>query len=147
MIKNPIHENEHCWILTGTRQGQFWLCRREQMNVGQPASVEFDPDWVIRRDEKVGDVIGFIHTHPSGSLAPSQRDINTMRAWCSCLGRQLLCLISHGNEVQSFLFQNDQCNGLRMMAAQQFDENTVVVFDANIETANINPGIEVTNFE
>ena len=49
---------------------------------------------VLAREEAHGDVHGFLHTHPVGSPAPSQRDLRTMRAWTAAFGKPLLCLIT-----------------------------------------------------
>jgi proteasome lid subunit RPN8/RPN11 len=48
----------------------------------------------MNREEKHGDVVGFLHTHPDGPAAPSKRDLRTMRAWWSAFGKPLLYLIA-----------------------------------------------------
>jgi proteasome lid subunit RPN8/RPN11 len=69
----------------------------------------------LTREEEQGDVVGFWHTHPAGSgTTPSRRDIRTMQAWCSALGKPLLCLISEEgreNEAAVYLFDNDESEG------------------------------------
>jgi len=42
----------------------------------------------------LGDVVGFLHTHPAGPASPSGPDVRTMRAWRRALGKPLLCLIA-----------------------------------------------------
>ena len=70
---------------------------------GKPASVKFDGDWVLEREEKKHDVIGFWHTHPDGTLKPSKRDRKTMTAWVSCFGRPLLCVIQNPSHETAYL--------------------------------------------
>ncbi len=84
---------EHCWTLLGQRRGRIWYARRSRPRSGARLSVEFDGPWVLEREERRHDVVGFYHTHPDGPAVPSRRDIRTMRAWCSSFGKPLLCLI------------------------------------------------------
>ena len=97
---------EQCWILTGKQDETFtWRFRRRQRSAGEAASVEAAWEWALRREERFGDVIGFFHTHPRGAGAqPSSRDIRTMRAWCSAVGKPLLCVIAEGKMLNGYLF-------------------------------------------
>lgn len=97
---------EQCWVLTGVQNGvTSWRFRRRQRSTGQIASVEAAWDWALRREERFGDVIGFFHTHPRGFGAkPSATDIRTMNAWCSALGKPLLCVITAGKTLNGFVF-------------------------------------------
>ncbi len=97
---------ELCWILTGSQDGPFtWHFRRRRRSAGEAASVEAAWEWALEREERVGDVIGFFHTHPRGAGAlPSSRDIRTMRAWCSAFGKPLLCVIADGVSLNGYLF-------------------------------------------
>lgn len=71
---------------------------------GNSASVRFDGQWALKREEKKGDVVGFWHTHPDGTLEPSKRDIKTMQAWIGCFGKPLLCVIQNSfHEVAAYL--------------------------------------------
>jgi hypothetical protein len=74
-----------------------------------------DGVWALSREESDGDVMGFFHTHPAGArCGPSHRDIRTMRAWCSALGRPLLCLIAEEPEIRTpaaYVFCSDEDNG------------------------------------
>lgn len=79
--------SEEIAVLIGQRRGHVWYGRLRQRQVGEPASVEFDWAWVLEREERQGDVIGFYHTHPSGLTTPSERDLRTMRAWAGCFGK------------------------------------------------------------
>ena len=137
--------NEKCWVLVGQRQGPFCIGHKMQPTEGAPTRVEFDHDWVIRRDESSGDIIGFLHTHPSGSLEPSQRDVDTMQAWTSCLGKSLVCLIQCDAEIVGFTFVDDNCTGQPVAATQLFRSNQsgnfpvddlVVMFDPKENTDN-----------
>ncbi len=70
---------------------------------GKPASVKFNGEWTLKREEKKGDVIGFWHTHPDGNLEPSERDIKTMKAWISCFGKPLFCVIQNSSREAAYL--------------------------------------------
>jgi proteasome lid subunit RPN8/RPN11 len=85
--------NEHCWVLLGHRDGDLWWGRMHKMTVGAPCSVAFDSKWVLEREEKKGDVVGFLHTHPGMVGHYSSRDDRTMKAWCLSAGRPLVCCI------------------------------------------------------
>jgi proteasome lid subunit RPN8/RPN11 len=96
---------------------------------GRPAAVEFDADWVLRREEARGDVVGFYHTHPSGPPEPSQRDLRTMRAWASAFGKALLCLIESNGALAAFRFDDDASQGVKLAACELFARGVVIAFD------------------
>lgn len=108
---------EQCWALTGgfDEEQELWRLRLSRHVSGEPSSVEADWQWALDREETVGDVAGFAHTHPTGAgTAPSARDIRTMQAWCSALGKALLCLIGEGedlDEASAYLFEDDRSSG------------------------------------
>ena len=108
---------EQCWILTGEydEESDRWLVTLKRHVSGDPASVEADWQWALSREEEKGDVLGFAHTHPQGaSTQPSQRDVETMRAWCSAFGKPLLCLIGEGSELglpDGYRFEDDASSG------------------------------------
>jgi len=104
MRKKSERFREESAVIVGQHRGSIWHGRLRQPQVGSAASVEFDWAWVIRREERQGDVIGFYHTHPRGLTAPSDRDVRTMRAWVTCLGKPLLCLIRSGNALAGYIF-------------------------------------------
>ena len=110
--------NEHCWILIGAfkEEEDAWLVQPVRQVVGQPASVEADWAWTLAREEATGDVAGFAHTHPIGAgTVPSGRDQRTMQAWCTALGKPLLCLIDEGdslNNPSAYVFEDDQSEGV-----------------------------------
>ena len=103
--------NEASAALIGRCSSGGWSGELVGRQFGDPASVEFDWAWVLAREEEDGDVIGFYHTHPAGSAGPSQRDVRTMRAWVSCFGKPLLCLIEGGTELAAYLFETDEDDG------------------------------------
>jgi proteasome lid subunit RPN8/RPN11 len=125
--------SELCWTLLGARDPATgtWRVRFEHAVVGGQARVEADWSWTLAREESQRDVAGFFHTHPPGSGAsPSDRDVRTMQAWCSALGKPLLCLIAEdGNEgaPSAYLFMNDEDNGASVGSPQEGTEGGFTV--------------------
>src|SRR3954468_10097506 len=99
---------EECWTLVGTRRGQTWRAHRVRYRSGAPATVTADGAWTLRREETLGDVVGFFHTHPMGGLRPSRRDVRTMRAWCDAFGKPLLCVIATPHAVGAWRFDDHE---------------------------------------
>ena len=120
---------ERCWTLVGWRRGPFWLVRRVQSVDGKPSSVEFDPTWVVEREEARGDILGFYHTHPSSITVPSVRDTQTMHGWVTAFGKPLLCLIEANDQVESYLYEDDTSEAVPLAACERFHRGFVVVFD------------------
>jgi hypothetical protein len=118
--------NEASAVLIGRRTGHGWSGQLVQGQAGGPASVEFDWAWVLAREEEQGDVVGFYHTHPGGSVAPSQRDVRTMQAWVSCFDKPLLCLIGGGSVLAAYLFETDEHDGRRIAKVQRSGDVVVV---------------------
>ena len=104
-------ENEESYVLVGYRRGRMWYGRLREYRAGAPARVVVDWQWVLDREERYGDVIGFYHTHPPGMTEPSTRDVRTMRAWASCFGKALLCVIQSGEFLDAFCFADDESEG------------------------------------
>ena len=84
--------DEVSYILVGTQLNPFCFARLVRKRKGIPGSVEFNWKWVLEREEKKGDVLGFYHTH-SYDREISGRDVKTMMAWVSCFAKTLLCII------------------------------------------------------
>jgi len=99
---------EECWTLIGARRGRVWFARPVRRIAGSAHAVAFDAAWALRREERRGDVVGFLHTHPPGLLRPSRRDVRTMRAWCGAFGKPLLCVIASGGRAAAFIFDDDE---------------------------------------
>lgn len=95
---------ERSWVVTGSRYGKFWIGRRMCETSGSTYAVEFDSKWVLNREEKQGDILGWIHTHPGFMAYVSPTDRTTMNAWHSCLGKPLLCLIVGVNGLHGWVF-------------------------------------------
>ncbi len=124
-----IVRNEESCVLVGSRKGGIWLgrlCKRQQ---GEAASVEFDWAWVLEREERRGDVIGFWHTHPFGLKGPSGRDIRTMNQWVDCLGKPLLCLIEVPGKLAAYLFETSEDAGRSLSEAQRFERGRMVIVE------------------
>jgi len=102
---------ERSGVLTGRCQAGAWRLRLRRPTSGGPAWVELDWTWALQREETGGDVMGFYHTHPGMSTAPSSRDLGTMRAWVSCFGKPLLCVIEADRSLAAYLFESDEDDG------------------------------------
>ena len=97
---------EVCYIMLGKRNS--WLAcfthgRLVKKVTGKPASVKFDGQWALKREERKGDILGFWHTHPDGTLKPSKRDLKTMQAWISCFGKPLFCVVQNSSHETAYL--------------------------------------------
>jgi proteasome lid subunit RPN8/RPN11 len=122
---------EQCWTLLGQHRGRIWYCRRVRHSRGEPISVRFDGTWALRREETHGDVVGFLHTHPDGPASPSERDVRTMRAWCSAFGKPLLCLIASPGELRGYRFDDDKSVGKALSLVESFPRGAVIGVDAD----------------
>lgn len=100
--------NEQCWVLVGGIDGDLWWGKKAQLHEGSPASVAFDPNYAMNRDEQHGDVVGFYHTHPSFSANPSDRDDRTMGVWVNCLGKPLVCCIRGVDGLRAWWYFDDE---------------------------------------
>jgi hypothetical protein len=121
---------EIAYIITGERRGHFWYGRLQQRQMGQPTTVEFDWAWTLDREARRGDVLGFYHTHPGNLSQPSPRDIITMRAWVSCLGKPLLCIIKSQTRLVGYLFCTDEDGGQSLAEVQRFPRNVILCYGA-----------------
>ncbi len=124
--------HEISYVLIGQRRGRIWIGRLRRRQTGQPASVEFDWSWVLEREDRHRDVLGFYHTHPAGTAVPSARDVRTMRAWVSCLGKPLLCVIETDDALAAHLFATDEDSGQALDEVQRFPRNMIVALAPEI---------------
>jgi hypothetical protein len=109
MSKNQRSHNEECFVLVGRRRKSGrWRAWRIKYSVGQPCSVNFNPDWVLQREEAKGDIIGWWHTHPNMTASPSRTDYATMQAWVCCFGKPLLCCIEGRDGLRAHWFYSDE---------------------------------------
>jgi proteasome lid subunit RPN8/RPN11 len=122
---------EQCWTLLGQHRGRIWHCRRVRRASGERASVRFDGAWVLSREETHGDVVGFLHTHPDGPAAPSQRDVRTIRAWCGSFGKPLLCLIASPGDLRGYRFDDDDSAGIALGIVELFPRGVVIGVDSD----------------
>jgi hypothetical protein len=118
---------EQCWPLVGLRRGGLWCAKRLRRSVGQPTRVEFNGPAVLAREERRGDVVGFLHTHPGFRAQPSRRDIATMQAWVSAFGKPLVCLIDGTDGLAGFLFDADNSQGKRIAQVERFPGGLIVI--------------------
>jgi len=98
-------KKEICYIMLEKSATRGRLVKKA---AGNSASVEFDGQWALEREEKKGDVVGFWHTHPDGNLEPSKRDIKTMEAWTRCFGKPLFCVIQNSSYETAYLVASVQ---------------------------------------
>ena len=117
---------EQCWALVGRRRGRVWYGRRVRHSTGERARVSFDGPWVLQREERRQDVLGFYHTHPDGPPRPSDRDVRTMRAWCSAFGKPLLCLIASPEGLRGYCFADDESPGVELALVEAFPRGVVI---------------------
>ncbi len=122
---------EQCWVLLGQHRGRVWYCRRVRNSSGERASVRFDGAWVLSREEKHRDVVGFLHTHPDGPAEPSLRDVRTIRAWCSSFGKPLLCLIASPKGIRGYRFDDDESTGAPLRIVEMFPRGVLIGVDAD----------------
>jgi hypothetical protein len=100
-----------------------------QRQQGGPSSVEFDWSWALDREERYGDIVGFYHTHPAGTAAPSDRDMRTMRAWVGCLGKPLLCIIGADGSLAGYRFASDEDGGQPVAEVERFPRHVIVAVE------------------
>jgi proteasome lid subunit RPN8/RPN11 len=120
---------EECWPLVGLRRGKVWLARKLRRTAGSPVRVEFDGPAVLAREERRGDIVGFLHTHPGFAAEPSPRDIATMQAWVSAFGKPLLCLITGANGLAGYCFHADDSTGRPLRHVEQFPGVALVAIE------------------
>jgi proteasome lid subunit RPN8/RPN11 len=120
---------EHCWSLVGEYRGGIWYARRTSRTLGSPAQVAFDGPAILAREEQRHDVIGFLHTHPHCAATPSQRDIDTMQAWVSALGKPLLCVIEGIDGLAAYRFCSDDSRGEQVASVQKFARGVLIAVD------------------
>lgn len=117
---------ERAAILVGYHQGSLWYGHLRVWSQGTPGEVAFDWAWVLAREERYGDIIGFYHTHPTGYPRPSERDRRTLHAWVSCLGKPLLCVIASGEKLAAYRFATAEEKGQRLPEVVCFPRGVVV---------------------
>jgi proteasome lid subunit RPN8/RPN11 len=88
--------------------------------------VEFDGPAALAREERRHDIVGFLHTHPDFPAQPSQRDIDTMRAWVSALGKPLVCLIQGTDGLVGYNFASDDSTGEKLLQAEEFPRGLLI---------------------
>ena len=88
-----MEQKEICKVILGKYRKRFFLGQLINKTIGDEHSVEFDGNWVLKREEEHGDVLGFYHTHIGNDCKLSRRDIKTMAAWIDCFNKPLLCMI------------------------------------------------------
>lgn len=122
---------EQCWILLGEHRGPVWLCRCVRRSTGKRVRVHFDGAWTLKREEKYGDVVGFLHTHPDGPASSSNRDVRTMSAWRRAFGKPLVCLIACPEGMRGYRFDYDASAGEMLATVQAFSRGVIIGVDAD----------------
>jgi proteasome lid subunit RPN8/RPN11 len=127
---------EQYWTLVGKRRGRIWYARRVRASAGKRLRVTFDGPWVLRREEERADVLGFFHTHPDGPPRPSRRDIRTMRAWVSCFGKPLLCVITSPVGFAGYRFDEHRSGGVALALVELFPRGILIGVDGDAGTVS-----------
>ena len=128
-LKRNIVSCEVAYILIGETSGGIWHARMQWRTSGEPASVDFEWQKVLTREEERGDVVGFFHTHPHGLKSPSARDDRTMNSWSTCFGKPLLCLIDDGDGINGWVYDADKETEKKIAEVQKFRNNWLVVIE------------------
>ena len=128
------HAVEISYVLIGQVNDGIWHARLNWRRSGRVASVEFDWQRVLEREEKLGDVIGFFHTHPGtgacdGGVSPSRRDDKTMIAWSNCFGKPLLSVIEDENETAAWIYDYGRAGRTRVEKVVRFRSNWLVAVE------------------
>lgn len=106
---------EQCWILQGdNKDGILWWAQPHNQTEGMPASVDFDPKYVLEQEEATGAIVGFLHTHPGMMAHYSGRDDRTMKAWVACFGKPLVCCIFGTDGLRAWWFVDDENDPIEM---------------------------------
>jgi hypothetical protein len=100
--------NENCWILIGGLRDDLWWGKRNKPTEGEPCMVRFNAKYVLEREEKYHDIVGFIHTHPTFSAHYSLRDDRTMKAWVCSFGKPLVCCIQGTDGLRAWWYLDDE---------------------------------------
>lgn len=120
-------KKEICYIMLGKRIGRFYFGRLVKKTIGNSHSVKFNGDWVLKREEEKGDIIGFWHTHEK-EVTPSDRDIKTMVAWTNCFYKPLLCIIQDSFRKQGFSVMHVEVKRTKKISAAWFPLSKILHF-------------------
>jgi proteasome lid subunit RPN8/RPN11 len=72
--------------------------------IGNVSQVEFPWQDIYDYEDAGIEIRALMHSHPPGaSVAPSDTDIRTMKAWCQTLGHDMWCVIQCGGETAAWL--------------------------------------------
>ena len=99
---------EHCWLIEGRKLPFGFLGKLRYLGSGQTHEVQFGWSEICDQEDQLGNVIGFLHTHPNTNARPSQTDLATMNAWVSAFGKSLICGIDGVDGLKSFLFSPNE---------------------------------------
>ena len=122
---------EESWVLVGHVEQRVWLLRAIWPLRGDAAAVAFSWRRVLTREERRGDVLGWLHTHPPGLLRPSARDERTMRAWRTCLGKPLLCAIGAAGQLAGYVFAGRDGSWRPLERLVRFDSRQLVAVECD----------------
>lgn len=117
-----MRQNEESWILTGGHMRRLWWSHLSHRSEGHPGAVGFPYAWVMEREKKTGDIVGFLHTHPGFIASPSMRDDLTMQQWVLSFGKSLICLIEGINGLRGYLYYNDERDPIAMPIIKRFGD-------------------------
>lgn len=120
-----MRQNEQSWILTGGYHRRLWWGYLSHESEGHPGAVGFPYKWVNDREEKTGDIVGFMHTHPGMLASASLRDDATMAQWVLSFGKPLICLIEGINGLKGYLYYSDEQPPITIRTIKRFGQLVV----------------------
>jgi len=133
-----MKQNEQCWILTGGYHKRLFWAYASHRSEGHPGGVHFPYQWVMKREEKYGNIIGFKHTHPGMNGSPSIVDDSTMKQWVFSFGKPLLCLIEGIDGLNAYLYYDDENEPIKVNVIKSFGQLIVGITPKIKDAANGN---------
>lgn len=90
---------EECWFVYGLKIFDKFIGFKVYHSSGTPGAVEFNWEKAITKF-----LVGWVHTHPSGSTHVSYTDDKTMNGWAIGLGKPLLCVVVCDGQARAWQY-------------------------------------------